>query len=265
MSTESSRMSSRLIAAAGLAAVLLSGCGAGGTAEQEVATSPAAGDPSGGGDWSGPADRVCPEGGGDALIDWVDFVKLDGRVYSLTGSPEATADPELVRRPVGKVRCRLSDMVSDPDYRIQNGDAAFLPLGTRVYRFGKSDPRLRVLVKRENGYRVYEAEHVRGTTGSEVLDLRVGITAVHLVDEHTGKKILRSITDDGNVARIRSALASAPVLRDPPEPGGDDVRRYFIRLDLRDGTSIQRSWWPEQRLLWPALKSPAVLEDLLLP
>ncbi len=101
-------------------------------------------------------------------------------------------------------------MVSDPDYRIQNGDAAFLPLGTRVYRFGKSDPRLRVLVKRENGYRVYEAEHVRGTTGSEVLDLRVGITAVHLVDEHTGKKILRSITDDGNVARIRSALAPQP-------------------------------------------------------
>ncbi len=136
---------------------------------------------------------------------------------------------------------------------------------TRVYRFGKADPRLRVLVKREEGYRIYEAEGVTGATGSEVLDLRVGITAVHLVDDHTGRKILRSVTDDADVARIESALASAPVLRDPPEPGGDDVRRHFVRLDLRDGTSIQRSWWPDQRLLWPALKSPAVLEDLLLP
>ncbi|MDP9416578.1 MAG: hypothetical protein M3P48_01805 [Actinomycetota bacterium] len=167
-------MCCRLVISLASAAVLLSGCGAGETSDQEVVYAPAAGKPSGERDWSGPAQRVCAEGGGNALIDWVDFRHarraplLAHRLANGDGGPPADAAP------VGQVRCWLSDMVSDPDYRSQDGDAAFLTVGTRVYRFGKSDPRLRVLVKRENGYRVYEARSVNGDTGSEVLDLRAG-------------------------------------------------------------------------------------------
>ncbi|KGE16903.1 hypothetical protein [Paenibacillus wynnii] len=71
---------------------------------------------------------------GSSAIDWVDFVKLNGNSYS--GSWESVIkNPNLVTREiVGEVKFKVSDVVTNPDYRTKDGDAAFLEKGTKLYR-----------------------------------------------------------------------------------------------------------------------------------
>ncbi len=81
---------------------------------------------------------ACTQGGrdnihGNAEIDWVDFLMLDGRSY--TGLYETViADPETVTdKKAGRTTFKVADVVTNPGYKIQNGDAAFLPIGTELY------------------------------------------------------------------------------------------------------------------------------------
>lgn len=89
-------------------------------------------------------------------IDWVDFIKLDGKEYDgiYTG---VIADPEDIGETVGEVQFKVADEVTNPNYKIKDGDAAFWEKGTTIYAV-KNDSSLRA-VKDEheiNGYRVYQ-------------------------------------------------------------------------------------------------------------
>ncbi len=91
-------------------------------------------------------------------IDWVDFIKLDGKEYDgiYTG---VIANPTDIGEAVGEVQFKVADQVTNPHYKIKDGDAAFWEKGTKIYAV-KNEESLRA-VKDENeinGYRLY---HVR--------------------------------------------------------------------------------------------------------
>lgn len=94
-------------------------------------------------------------------IDWVDFVKLDGHSYSGTfqsviGDPGAVTDDV-----VGKVKFNVADAVHDPGHKTKDGDAAFLAIGTKLYRVeGYGTDRLLAAEDetRIGGYRLYRGE-----------------------------------------------------------------------------------------------------------
>jgi hypothetical protein len=94
---------------------------------------------------------------GNAVIDWVDFIKWDGISYDGIRSG-VLSDETFIGEKIGTVQFKVSDNVTNPNYKTKNGDAAFHEKGTEIYSI-KGAPHL-LAVKSEhtiNGYDVYFA------------------------------------------------------------------------------------------------------------
>lgn len=99
-----------------------------------------------------------------ASIDWVDFVKLQDNQYQ--GLYNAViADPSLVtEKVVGEVEFNVAKTVTNPSYRIQPGDAAYLDIGTKLYEVEDFEPNELIAAADEysiNGYRLYSSDDHR--------------------------------------------------------------------------------------------------------
>ncbi|MCC3355710.1 hypothetical protein [Bacillus sp. REN16] len=93
--------------------------------------------------------------GGHSIIDWVDFIKMDGKEYNGIHSG-VLADEQFVGEKIGSVKFKVADNVTNPSYKIRDGDAAFHEKGTEIFKI-KDQPHL-IAVKDThsiNGYRVY--------------------------------------------------------------------------------------------------------------
>ncbi|MFF2878406.1 hypothetical protein ACFVR2_19005 [Gottfriedia sp. NPDC057991] len=94
-------------------------------------------------------------------IDWVDFVRWNGVEYYGIQSG-ILANEKFIDEKVGEVKFKVADRVTNPSYKIKDGDAAFHEKGTEIYSI-KGNPELIALKDRTaiNGYSVYYA---KGTT-----------------------------------------------------------------------------------------------------
>lgn len=89
-----------------------------------------------------PGSHSCPPGVGpstdahgdvhDAAIDYADVLRFGGHNYqSVDNAPVTHAE---LGAGVGRVVCTLSGPVHiDPDYRMRDGDATFVPAGSTIY------------------------------------------------------------------------------------------------------------------------------------
>ena len=76
-----------------------------------------------------------------AQIDWVNFVEVGSTQYvaGLGASPDVLQDSDL--GPVyAHVKFKVSGHVCDPNYRVKDGDAAFLEPGTPIYQVAGHPP-----------------------------------------------------------------------------------------------------------------------------
>ncbi|MCM3629194.1 hypothetical protein M3194_17765 [Paenibacillus glycanilyticus] len=95
---------------------------------------------------------------GNASIDWVDFVKLNGHTYSGLYDGVLVDRNDITNHTVGKVKFKVGDVVTNPDYRTKEGDAAFLAIGTPLYEVKGFKPEELVAAEdtsRIGGYRIY--------------------------------------------------------------------------------------------------------------
>jgi len=93
--------------------------------------------------------------GGHAIIDWVDFIKCNGKMYYgiHTG---IVADEKFIGEKLGEVKFQVANHVTNPNYKIKDGDAAFHEKGTEIYRIkGKPDLLAVKDTSSINGYRIY--------------------------------------------------------------------------------------------------------------
>ena len=67
------------------------------------------------------------------VIDWVDFVKWDGTMYDGIYSG-VISDEKHIGEKIGEVQFRVADNVSDPEYKVKDGDAAFHEKGTDIFK-----------------------------------------------------------------------------------------------------------------------------------
>ena len=75
-----------------------------------------------------------------AQIEWVNFIQVGSTQY-VAGPQTATALPESDLGPVyAHVKFKVSGNVCDPNYRLKDGDAAFLDAGTPIYRVSGQPP-----------------------------------------------------------------------------------------------------------------------------
>jgi hypothetical protein len=116
-------------------------------------------------DW---AADYCPQPSGQdqtVAIDWVPFVVVDGVTYSTDYSPGSVLNEEQVGDAVTSVRCRIKDIVFDPEFIPREGDAAYLPIGTEVHAVAGSSVSTRVAALEDGTWRVYEADRGAAEVG----------------------------------------------------------------------------------------------------
>lgn len=207
------------------------------------------------------APSPCPpdDAAGDAAIDWVDFVRLDGAMYSRVspGGAAPTVDVDLVGAVRARVRCRIAEVVGNPDFRPRDGDASFLPAGTELRRFGTADPLLRLAAEVDGQWQVYEVTDVaHARTGADLLDLGGGVASIDLLDGETGTSVLATVEDPAAVRRVVDAVLAAPV----QASASDDLEApEFIAFHLDDGTSITRAWFRASGVLAMRVQVPPEL------
>lgn len=90
-------------------------------------------------------------------IDWVDFIEVGSTTY-LAGHDPEIAIPDGDLGPVySTVKHKVSGNVCDPGYRLKDGDAAFLEIGTPIHRVSGYPPSQRLAVRTSGRTVVYVA------------------------------------------------------------------------------------------------------------
>lgn len=95
---------------------------------------------------------------GNAIIDWVDFVMLNGHSYTGLYDGVLVERSKITDHVVGKVNFKVGDVVSNPNYRTKEGDAAFLAIGTKLYEVKGYKPEEIIVAEDKGmigGYRIY--------------------------------------------------------------------------------------------------------------
>ena len=241
--------------AAGAALVLLSGCGSDlAPADTTINETESAA-------WCPP-----PDAEGNAVIDWVPFVMINGISFQST-TPAVTVDEAALGATVSTVTCTIADTVGNPDYTTRDGDAAYLPAGTELREVLGYRTDFRLAAYEGDEWRVYESYHRDGiATGEDMLDLRDKVTAIHLVEGYYGRDIEQTVDDPAVIAAIVNAVLDAPVIPDDEridELGSESP--MFVRFDLLDGTSVQRAWHVDAEVFALEFRAPAELTEALAP
>ncbi len=86
----------------------------------------------------------------NAQIDWVNFIQVGSTQY-VAGPQSPTVLQESELGPVyAHVKFKVSGNVCDPNYRLKDGDSAFLDPGTPIYQV-TGEPSSQQLAARFNG------------------------------------------------------------------------------------------------------------------
>jgi hypothetical protein len=224
-----------------LATLSLAACG---TAQSTAPLKPGSDEP-----------QPCASGGGSATIDWVDFFQLDGVSYS----SDNAYSYKLTKADLGPIyaetRCRLSDIVTDPEYQSRDGDAGFMDPGTPIYELPGYDPSFRLAAKSFGEWRIYESySSPDATHGRDLLDLEGKVDYIGINSVKDGRTEISSIRDSEEVKRLVEMVLAAPIdeLREPK----DYDNQMFVAFHLDDGSATSRAFYPSDALLWQGMTVP---------
>ncbi|MEY8745488.1 hypothetical protein [Paenibacillus tundrae] len=163
-------------------------------------------------------------------------------MYSLNDSrSDATSiEPELIGDKVGEVKFTLSEQ-GCIDHVVQNGDAAFLSVGTSVYELNGYRQQFRVVAKG----RMYQVrENPKAETMGDLMDIESKVEKISLESGNDGS-IIGDFTEEVTSEFVNELL---PL----PYVGFDEVYKkakhdygIFLRVHLRDGTSMRMVYYPK--------------------
>lgn len=90
-------------------------------------------------------------------IDWVDFIQV-GSTHYVAGPGSATTLQESDLGPAyAIVKFKVSGNVCDPNYKLKDGDAAFLETGATIYEVKGYPPSQRLAARRQGEILLYVA------------------------------------------------------------------------------------------------------------
>ena len=90
-------------------------------------------------------------------IDWVNFIQVGSTQY-VAGPQSPTVLQESDLGPVyAHVKFKVSGNVCDPNYRLKDGDAAFLEAGMPIYQVNGKSPNEQLAAKFNGSFVVYRA------------------------------------------------------------------------------------------------------------
>lgn len=144
------------------------------------------------------------------IIDWVDFVKINGKEYDALYSV-IIADPRNIGEKIGEVKFKVSDNVSNPSYRTKDGDAAFWNKGTEI--FSVLDREDLIAIKDEsivNGYRIYYSRSEDSNFNFHYKD--INLETINKIELYDGNTILiNTLEDEKDINDLLSILNEGTV------------------------------------------------------
>jgi hypothetical protein len=228
---------------------VLSACGSGGAA----APTDAAGDPTG----------ACASGGGDAHIDWVDFIRLNGITYQ-SNHYEKGLEGKDIGESVAEVRCKIADAVTDPEYEVRDGDAAYLEPGATIYSVKGYPATFRIASRREGKWMLYEPDtHPEAGTGADLLAIEGRVSHIGVNSVKDGTTELARIEDPAEVERLVEMVMTSPVDQGRNPPDEDFDEQVFVAFYLDDGTRSIRAFWPPSGMLQRGILTPDEFGDAI--
>lgn len=202
-------------------------------------------------------------GCGHAEIDYVNFFQFNGIRYISGLTPDfgrALTASDL--GPVfAKVHAKLSGNVSDPNYRPQDGDAAYLEPGAPVYEVKGYAAAFRLAAYLNGRLDLYEVDtNPRARVGADLLDIGGKVSAIDIISEQDGSTLLATIGDQAEVRRLVAMVLAAPVNQAIVSSSGPG---YVVNFRLADGTAAARIFTPAQNLLGRGILVPPAFSDAI--
>ncbi len=200
-------------------------------------------------------------------IDWTDFLQFKGISYHLLAGQTGTLQEKDLGNVYDTVKFQVSGNVNDPNYQIKDGDAAYLPVGTRVYTLKDYQPWFRLAVPTpgtQHKLAIYEVNANRAAKyGSDLLDIAGKVTFISLLNPKDGKAVLGQISDPQQIEQLVTMLLQAPV---NPLQGNNEFSCFLV-LHLKDGTTVSHPYWKAENtydnLALPPDFKTAILQVLL--
>ncbi len=190
-------------------------------------------------------------------IDWVDFINHKNVTYLAT---KFTTSDRKIESEIGKTLFNVSENVHDPEYKTKEGDAAFLPVGTPIYKLKDYRTEFRVAVKRDGQFIVYEvSRNPQAKTGKDLFDIKDKVVSVSINSAVDNSKIV-VITDQVTVERIVLNLLNAQV-KTTMEVKSE--KRYLLSFNLQDETSVNRTYSIDENIIWGYLKPSQEFKTLI--
>lgn len=88
-------------------------------------------------------------------ISWIDCVKINNITYSSDFNRKQIEEASIGKM-IGKVKFNVYENVSNANYKLRNGDATFLEVGTEIFDID-SDVNA-IAVKVDESYYIYQSE-----------------------------------------------------------------------------------------------------------
>ena len=196
----------------------------------------------GGGGSSG---GLAAGGGGNlSAIDWINFIRFDGITYLATSHSIDQRNPALSRDILGpkhdEVRFMVAGNVTDPNYQMKDGDAAFWEKGTPVYEVRGYAPETLLAAVGPERIILFEADtNPNARKGSDLLDIEGKVEAIRLLSREDGK------TEVGRLGAEDAQALTAYILDaeiDQRATGMSEMV-FIIEFQLRDGIVLQRAYF----------------------
>lgn len=166
------------------------------------------------------------------VIDWVDFVKWDGKQYESIYQG-VIADEEKIGEEIGEVKFTVADNIKRTSYKIKDGDAGFLEKGTKLLSV-IDEPDL-IAVKSANainGYKIYaplDVGNARWQFDNIPLEKVEKIEIYQLYTE-TGNQFIKELSESTDVTQLLNILETSTedVSVEPNMPGSDPLYYEII-------------------------------------
>lgn len=190
-----------------------------------------------------PTASGCPHSvaAGGSMIDWVNFVRLNGIEYVGASSSGSLASNRL-GAVVATVHCRMEGSVLDPGYQPKDGDAAFLNPGTSLYAVKGYKRSFRLAALQDGRLTLFEADsNPAARVGGDLLDIGGRVSYIGINSEQDGATELAAIKSTAQVDALVRMVMEAPVNQQITDHSGAS---YFLAFHMQDGTTVVRAYWP---------------------
>ncbi|MGM0903682.1 MAG: hypothetical protein ACQEXB_21600 [Bacillota bacterium] len=142
---------------------------------------------------------------GNVVIDWVDFIKWNGIEYNGIHTAVIAGESDIGEK-IGEIEFMVADNVTNSNYKIKNGDAAFHEKGTELYRVkGMYDMIAVKSTSAINGFQVYyPTEKTKYSWHSQDMPLEK-VNRIEIYEAYTSEGTKR-ISEVSNLEEVKSFL-----------------------------------------------------------